>query len=1278
MDVSDDGCATVEFLLAPRLTPPPFDHADVAVAPPPAAARREPGSPMVRLLPVVVAVVTAGMFAAMVSARSGTVRTPMFVVFPLLMLLSTAAAAVTNRRGREVGTERADYLAYLADLRDDVTKAAVAQRSSLLWCHPDPDALWTLIGGRRMWERRAGDPDFCVTRVGTGTVPLAMRPVPPPSGPADRTDPVTASALRRFLHTHSTIPAAPVTVSLRGLSDVTVSGDAAEARGLVRALVCQLAVLHSPTRLRIVGAIDQRCAAHWGWLKWLPHNQHPRDSDDAGALRMVYPTLARARDALSALHADHVVIVADGDEHDGHAGVAADGVTVLRIGDPADRTPPAGTARVQVTCGRLAVIHADGEATADADQMSPAAAVTCARRLAAYRPAAAVEAAPGGWPALPGIGDPAVFSPTTLWDRVTPRSRLRVPIGTTSTGTPLDLDIKEAAENGVGPHGLCIGATGSGKSEFLRTVAVGMIARHPPDALNLVLVDFKGGATFLGLEPAPHVAAVITNLSEEAPLVARMRDALTGEIHRRQELLRAAGTCDSVAAYQQARRSGARLAALPALFIIVDEFSELLSQQPDFADVFGAIGRLGRSLGMHLLLASQRLEESRLRGLESHLSYRVCLKTLSANESRIVLGTSDAYELPGTPGAGYLRTGSSDPVRFQTAFVSGPSNAGSAGAVRPRPRTPASVRRFTAAPSGPLSRGAGTGTALGPTVLQTVVDRVRGHGPPAHEVWLPPLGAAPALDTVLDDAAAAVADLRVPIGVVDRPFEQCRTPLSVEMSGAAGNVAVVGAPQSGKSTALRTLITALAATHDPSRVQFYCLDFGGGTLAALRSWPHVGAVAGRAAPQLAVRMVAEIQAVIRAREAVFGDHGIDSMAQYRRLLARRDPVCDRFGDVFLVVDGWAAACREFDSLDASITGIASQGLSFGVHVMVSASRWAELRPAVKDQIGTRLELRLGDPADSEMDRRRAQHVPEGEPGRGLSRDGLHTLIALPRLDGVASASGLAESAVRIGRVLRRRHGACAAPAIPVLPARVEHHTVLQRAAHRRAILLGLEESELQPAAVDFGRSPHLLVVGETECGKTTTLRTVCREIMRTATAAAAQLYVVDFRRTLLGVVESEHLGGYAMSASGWAVLLPDLLDLLRGRMPPAVVTQEQLRARSWWSGPDIYLVVDDYDLVATADGNPLSALLEFLPHAKDLGLHLVVARRSGGAARAMFEPLLAELRDAGAQALMMSASPDDGPLIGSLRPEPLPPGRGTLTDGRGGRQRIQVAWSPPP
>ncbi len=1170
---------------------------------------------LVRLLPVGVSIAAMGVMAATFLSGSALSRNPMFLAFPAMMLVSMVLTAVNGRHGRQgagVAADRADYLGYLCRLRDTVTQTAVVQRLSLGAEHPDPKALWTLIDGPRMWNTRSGDSDFGVVRVGLGNRRLATRLVAPEIPSGERPDPVTATALQRFLDTHSTIADAPITIGLRGISTLRIDGDPALARGLLRAMVCQLAVRHAPDQLSIVGEIGDGKVVHWDWLKWLPHH---RCSHGAAS--------------------PHTVVIADADERTETSPMAA--ATVLTVG--------AGRAGAPVV-----IEHQDAaDALVCPDYLDLADALVCARRLAGHPPVGAGAAA--GWPTLAGIRDGTSFDPTTLWRNQSRGDLLRAPIGTTPDGALLELDIKEAAENGMGPHGLCVGATGSGKSELLRTIALGMMARNSPAVLNLLLIDFKGGATFLDLARSPHVAAIITNLAEEAPLVARMRDALAGEMNRRQELLRSAG-CAGVAAYERARLSVKARTALPTLFIVVDEFSELLSQHPDFADMFVAIGRLGRSLGMHLLLASQRLDEGRLRGLEAHLSYRICLKVLSASESRTALGTLDAYELPNTPGAGFLRSSAGELVRFQAAYVSGPLPGDAS--------VPGQARLFSFRNMPPVAPAAGG--AKERTVLQEVLDRLSGHGPRAHQVWLPPLRESPPLQPLLRDASGF---LTVPVGVVDRPFDQCRTPLTVELSRAAGNVAVVGAPQSGKSTALRTLVTALAATHDPAQVQFYCLDFGGGALAPLRTLPHVGAVAGRAEPQLVIRMIAEMESVVRSREALFREHHIDSIVHYRRLRAERPALLDAdpFGDVFLVVDGWSGLRHEFDGLEVPITALAAQGLSYGVHVVLSTSRWAEIRPSLRDQLGTRIELRLGDPADSEVDRKQARQVPLDRPGRGLSREGLQMQIALP---------------IACGE-LPHRNGESGAPSIPLLPTHVEHATVVQRAgaASGAGIWLGIEERRLRSVAIDFERDMHLLILGDNECGKTATLRTLCSEIVRTRTADQAQLLIVDFRRTLLGVVESEHLHGYAMSRAALDAALPGVLDRLRDRMPPPGLSQARLRTRSWWSGPDIYLVVDDYDLVAAPSGNPLAPLLEYLPHASDLGLHLLIARRSGGASRALFEPLLAGLRDLGCAGLMMSGRGDEGPLLGSVRPAPLPPGRGVLVARSGDEQSVQVGWSAP-
>ena len=593
------------FVPAVRRLSPVVATADIVVEAPPAPP--PPRSP--RLLSMIVSVATLGVMAVAFFSGSTAARNPMFVAFPMMTLVSmavTAAAGRGQRRGRGIDADRVDYLGYLSRLRATVTEAAAAQHVSLNWSHPHPDTLWTLIGGLRMWERRASDPDFCLVRVGIGTRPLAARLVAPEPPSHQAADPVTTTALRRFIDAHSIIADAPVTVGLHGVGTVRIDGDLTSVRGLLCAMICQLAVLHPPDQLLIVGAISDRHRAHWDWLKWLPHNQHPTATDAVGSARMVYQSLAEARHALAGAGVPHVIVVADPGVR-GTEGVIT-GATILEVGAGGDGTP-------------VTIMRADeSQPLPCPDRMDPVDSLTCARRLAMYRVGSAGapfgDGGPG-WPNLAGLGNVDVFDPITLWRGQDHRGRLRVPLGTTLDGAPLELDIKEAAASGMGPHGLCVGATGSGKSELLRTIALGMVARNSPEALNLLLIDFKGGATFLELARTPHVAAVVTNLSDEAPLVARMRDALAGEMDRRQRLLRTA-CCASVAAYERARRDGGQLTALPTLLIIVDEFSELLSQHPEFGDMFVAIGRLGRSLGMHLLLASQRLDEGRLRGLEAH------------------------------------------------------------------------------------------------------------------------------------------------------------------------------------------------------------------------------------------------------------------------------------------------------------------------------------------------------------------------------------------------------------------------------------------------------------------------------------------------------------------------------------------------------------------------------------------------------------------------------------------------------------------------------------
>ncbi|MEE2034233.1 type VII secretion protein EccCa [Rhodococcus chondri] len=1330
--------STVRFARRTRIEAPRAPGGEVSLQAPPAIPRSTPGNLLTKLLPLVMVAAMIGMVALMFT--SGMARSPMALIFPIMMMVSMVGMLANSGRGggaktSEANEDRKDYLRYLDQLRRDVAETGAQQRRSLEWTHPDPAVLWTLAGTGRMWERRHTDVDFCHARVGRGGQRLATRLIAPETGPVEDLEPVAAVSLRRFVRAHSVVPRLPTAVSLRGFAAIAMDGDRDAARRLARAVLGQLCMFHGPDVLHVAVVCGPDTAPEWEWAKWLPHAQHPEVRDGAGSGRMVFGSMLEletvlgaqlsmrgrfARNVPAVEGVPHLVIVVDGGVSGSGSGLLDDGIDSVTLLDLSGFAPRLSSTRgLQLVVEEARVGARSGgtvEMFADVDGISTAQAQTLARRLAPYRAATqhatddgAGDQRPTAWQDLLGLGDLSRFDPERAWTPRRGRDRLRIPIGVGVDGAPVEIDLKEAAENGMGPHGLCIGATGSGKSEFLRTLVLGLIATHSPDALNLILVDFKGGATFLGLERSSHVAAVITNLADELAMVDRMKDALEGEMNRRQELLRAAGNFANVGDYEKARTSGAPLAPLPALFIVVDEFSELLMQQPEFADLFAAIGRLGRSLHMHLLLASQRLDEGRLRGLDSHLSYRIGLKTFSANESRSVLGVPDAYHLPPSPGAGYLKCDSAEIVRFATAYVSGPYEPGRSSrrvsrvptATMPRPRV------FTAregAGPGVLPAGAAADDAAAPpdpptadetrTVLDLVIERVLGHGTPAHEVWLPPLEESPSLDRLLPRSLLSgdvlrQATLRVPIGLVDRPFDQRRDPLMVDLSGSAGNVVVVGGPQSGKSTLLRTLVLSMAATHTAEQVQFFCLDFGGGTLAGISGLPHVGSVANRLDADRVRRTVAEVVALLRAREKMFGERGIESMAQLRRVRAdgRSETAADPFGDVFLVIDGWPSIRQDFEALEQTIGVLAAQGLSYGIHVVISAPRWGDVRPAMRDQLGTRLELRLGDPSDSEYGRKKAATVPEGRPGRGIERDGLHVLSALPRMDGSSETSDLADGVAAAVAAIAAATPGRMAPTVRMLPDEIGRSALLAAPgvewpvpvtapmSQRLRIPIGIDESELAPVSIDFTESPHLLVFGDSGCGKTAVLRALCRGLMESNTAAQVRIIVGDYRRTMLGEIEGDHLGGYAPAASVLSAMTQELAGIFERRLPGPETTQQQLRDRSWWSGPEVFVVVDDYDMVATSGQNPLAPLVDFLPQARDIGLHLVVARRSGGAGRALFEPVLARLRELSTPGLVMSGSKDEGALIGTARPQPMPAGRGILVR-RSGNALVQTAWSP--
>lgn len=1259
---------------------------------------------------------------------------PIMRIMGMVMIASTVAMAIAMlvryRRGTQgqLADLRRDYLKYLTQTRRAVLRTAHLQRDAQFYLHPSPEQLWALVAeGSRVWERRIGDDDFAQVRIGLGSQQLATPLIAPETAPVDELEPLTAGAMQQFLTAHSTLDGLPMAVSLRAFYHLTVSGDPDGARSTTRAMVGSLAALHSPEDMVIAIAAGDGAAPAWEWAKWLPHVQASGPGDGAGSRRLITTDARELQEMLDArlegrprfqggnhplLDHPHLVVVLDGQSIPQTSALASpeglQGVTIIEVVQ-GRANGPRGDLSVIVDGESLRLESGHGLVyDGSADRLSPDAAEALARQLAPLRVASGADddeplLANLDFTDLLNLGDAASVDVSRTWRPRSRSERLRVPIGVGEDGTPVMLDLKEAAQEGMGPHGLCVGATGSGKSELLRTLVLGLAVTHSSETLNFVLADFKGGATFAGMSQMPHVAAVITNLADDLTLVDRMGDSIRGELNRRQEMLRDAGNYANIHDYEKARAAGAPLQPIPSLVLVIDEFSELLTAMPDFIEMFVQIGRIGRSLGVHLLLASQRLEEGRLRGLETYLSYRVGLRTFSAAESRAAIGVPDAYTLPNVPGSGYLKYGTDEMVRFKAAYVSGVYRTNQHAVVpggplpvdrRPVPFTAAHVPvRYlepTAQAQVPEARAA-EDDALADSVLDVIVRRLEGRGVEAHQVWLPPLDNPPPLDAILPGLAGVegrgltqpgyegAGRLVVPVGVVDKPFEQRRDTLYRDFSGAAGHMQIVGGPQSGKSTLLRTIISAFALTHTPHEVQFYGLDFGGGGMASVAGLPHVGGVASRLDPERVRRTVAEVYGILSRREEYFRSSGVDSIQTYRRLRARGDiSVTDQpFGDVFLMIDGWGNFRTEYEGLEAAVVDIAARGLGYGIHVILTASRSMEVRANLKDHLMNRLELRLGDTMDSELDRKIAANVPTGVPGRGLTPEKLHFMAAVPRIDGINSDTDLSEATAAMTQEVTRHWTAPGAPAVRLLPRELDAHQLPAGYAEpQRGVAFAIDENNLEPVFVNFDRDPFFLVFGESESGKSNLLRLLIKQITERYDGNSAKFFVIDNRRALLDVTPASHLAEYVPMSNNMEHHVDALADLMQRRSPSADVTAQQLRDRSWWQGPSVFVVVDDYDLVSTSSGNPLAKLAELLPFARDVGVRFIIARSAAGASRAAYESFMQRMMELGAQGVLLSGDPQEGDVLGGVRMRPMPAGRGIYVSRQRGNPLIQTGMLP--
>ncbi|AEV72036.1 type VII secretion protein EccCa/type VII secretion protein EccCb [Mycolicibacterium rhodesiae NBB3] len=1283
-----------------RIAPPTSRKGTITIEPPPELPRLVPPSLLRRVLPYLIVILIIGMIVALVATGMRLIS-PTTLFFPFVLLLAATAlyrGTDNKMRTEEVDAERADYLRYLSVVRDNVRAHADEQRAAAEWSYPDPKLLVDVPGTRRQWERDPHDSDFLVLRTGLHDAPLNATLRVKDSADEIDLEPVSHTTLRGLLDVQRTVRAVPSGIDLAKVSRITVFGERDDVRGALRAWIAQAVTWHDPAVLSVALASPHFESDAWSWLKWLPHNDIPRSVDGAGPARYLTSDVNQLRVAIDPALQDrepfgsdedsaakHVLIVVDDPDADPNvlvprAGLA--GVTLVhRIAEPPHREQYADPERpiLRVVDGKLERWQTGGWASYidTADQLDVATARHIARRLSRWdsnpNHARSSNAGVATFSTLLGIPDAAALDVASLW---APRARadeLRVPIGVTSTGEPLIFDLKDEAEGGMGPHGLMIGMTGSGKSQTLMSILLSLLTTHSADRLIVIYADFKGEAGADIFRHFPQVVAVISNMAEKRSLADRFADTLRGEVARREQLLMEAGrrvqgsAFNSVLEYEAAIAAGHDLPPLPTLLVVADEFSLMLADHPEYADLFDYVARKGRSFRIHILFASQTLDVGRIKDIDKNTSYRIGLKVASPAVSRQIIGVEDAFHIEAGPehkGEGYLvPTPGAMPVKFRSTYVDGiydPPRVEKSVVVQSVP-VPA---LFTA---GHVEAPADTVTAVEPAahedrpprkLVATVGDQLEHYGPKAPRLWLPPLDEPVPLDELLARSDVSARQRRWPLGEIDRPFAMRRDPLIFDATSAAANLLIHGGPKSGKTAALQTFILSAAALHSPRDITFYCLDYGGGQLRALENLAHVGSVASPLEPERIRRTFGELEQLLRARQAM-GHSGNGGRER------------DEYGEVFLVIDNLYAFSRDntdtFNTrnpLLPRVTELVNVGMAYGIHVVITTPNWLEVPLAMRDGLGLRLELKLADPRDSNVRvtgalRRPAEAVPADQPGRGLTMAAEHFLFAEPPLRDIG--------------VINARYPGVSAPPVRLLPHQLDPSAVapLYRAPER--VVVGQREQDLATVSLSFADNPLLVVFGDAKSGKTTLLRHVIRTIRENSTPDGVAFTVIDRRLHLV----DEPLfpdNEYTPNIDRITPAMLGLSALLEQRRPPAGLTPQELTGwtyRQNGNGHTHYLIIDDVDQIPDAPAvsgpfvgqRPWTGIIGLLSQASELGLRVIVTARATGSAHAlMTAPLLRRLNELQAAILMLSGNPQDSGKIRGHRFRRLPAGRAMLLD----------------
>ncbi len=1310
------------------------------------------------LMPIFMSLAYTLMFLSRGAAALGYML-PMMLV----MLAASGIGYINWREGRQAEAQKQEnYRATLNHLRDRLVKAHDTQRHFYEYTRPPAATILPFVADGavrdvRLWERRPADADFATLRMGWGSLPSTVQVEPPHADTDAPLMPLAARVAEEF----ATVSDIAISLNLRRTHAVGIASPHHQwSAEFVNAMLVHFAGLHAPdeAQLFIVGA--PHVATHWQWARWLPHSNSNTSQSEQGsgdhlcfeevAIKQLWDFLqvelerrqARAserstNDAPPALPFLLVIIdsyTAGGksplEEVEAEAAVslllrhgARLGAAVIFLTEDTQHIPgecqavvEAGVDAQQQISFRYKEIGVNSPLhDGIADRLDQGRAEHFARMLAPFvlrtthgadlpksitllealdlppnQPKAVDAFVQECWRRSLGPGAAQVEQwPHTL-----------LGMGPNQKALELILTSREA-----GVHGLIAGTTGSGKSELLQSMILSLAMQHDPRLVHFVLIDFKGGTAFEVLRPLPHTVSITTNL--QGQLGVRTFVALKTELARRQEILKDYQPGD-IATYYKTRRPGTP--PLPHLFVIIDEFAEMIKEMPDFRTDLNSIAALGRALGVHLILATQNPEGVVSDQIRANMKFHICLRVEAASHSRDLIGRTDAAFLPpNIPGRAYFQIGSGKIDLFQVAHSGAPYHEMQPLQARP-------VVRF---PNREAARQL-AGTDEPDTMAKALIQQMRLAAqeteiPEQEKPWPDPLPE----KLYLSELVSAVhawengtgkwkplqwdkEAVRPFIGLLDNPASMRDKQPDFVVDLTRGHVVIFGAGGWGKTYFLRTLITNLAATHSPADVHFYLLDFGNLGLEVFQEMPHVGDIIHAAEDERIRRLLRKLDGELGMRRRTLNQERADNLCTYNQRAAadRRLPA------ICLILDNLAEFRENFPDEMETLTALARESRAAGIHMVFTADRPGTMPSKMFSQFTERLALRLADTSQYPDVLGRFVPEPAEIPGRGFVRRGrtpLEFQIALPvgrpeeLAEGRESTVSEEDQTSRLENMIA--HMQAAWHDHPGTPEHIEELQnfyalpyVLEKADGTVfspnggvTATLGIDDATLQPVGVNLREyGQHFAVLGGPVSGKTTILGTWILSIAAHRAPQEVMLVLVDARGRLVrygGVdcVPLSELPHVVHTADPY-----DSLEVIHKKLEKEFAWRtESRKSDPRIIFPEIFVVIDDYDLLPSPSSTASTGLLRSEPPSAKLAnlarrhgeeLHFVISHTLNKPTFIPSDPLLRVLSGANYGMAMGSVEMPNAlgarVLRGSV--SELPPGRGFLV--RSGREQlIQIA-----